>query len=113
MNQILVEVLEKIRPDENESKKIDELSQNLIDKVNAIDGVNIEPLIVGSVAKGTNLKGADVDLFIKFDTETNLKENGLNIARKILPEGKELYAQHPYLRGEIDEIGVDLSLIHI
>ena len=108
MNQILVEVLEKIRPDENESKKIDELSQNLIDKVNAIDGVNIEPLIVGSVAKGTNLKGADVDLFIKFDTETNLKENGLNIARKILPEGKELYAQHPYLRGEIDEIGVDV-----
>ena len=108
MNHILVEVLEKIRPDENESKKIDELSQNLIDKVNAIDGVNIEPLIVGSVAKGTNLKGADVDLFIKFDTETNLKENGLNIARKILPEGKELYAQHPYLRGEIDEIGVDV-----
>ena len=108
MNQILVEVLEKIRPDENESKKIDDLSQNLIDKVNAIDGVNIEPLIVGSVAKGTNLKGADVDLFIKFDTETNLKENGLNIARKILPEGKELYAQHPYLRGEIDEIGVDV-----
>ena len=108
MNQILEKVLEKIRPDENESKKIDSLSQNLIDRVNAIDGSNFEPLIVGSVAKGTNLKSADIDLFIKFDTEIDLKENGLGIARKILPEGKELYAQHPYLRGEIDEIGVDV-----
>ena len=52
MNQILEKVLEKIRPDENESKKIDSLSQNLVDKVNAIDGSNFEPLIVGSVAKG-------------------------------------------------------------
>ncbi len=108
MNQILEKVLEKIRPDENESKKIDSLSQNLIDRVNTIDGSNFEPLIVGSVAKGTNLKSADIDLFIKFDTEIDLKENGLDIARKILPEGKELYAQHPYLRGEIEGIGVDV-----
>ena len=108
MNQILVEVLKKIRPDKNESKKIEALSQNLIDKVNAINGSSFEPLIVGSVAKGTNLKSADIDLFIKFDTELDLKENGLNIARKILPEGKELYAQHPYLRGEIEGIGVDV-----
>ena len=108
MNQILEKVLEKIRPGENESKKIDSLSQNLIDRVNTIDGSNFEPLIVGSVAKGTNLKSADIDLFIKFDTEIDLKENGLDIARKILPEGKELYAQHPYLRGEIEGIGVDV-----
>ena len=108
MNQILIDVLGKIRPDENESKKIDTLAQNLIEKVNAIEGLSFEPLIVGSVAKGTNLKGADIDLFIKFNTETDLKENGLKIARKILPDGKELYAQHPYLRGEIKGVGVDV-----
>ncbi len=108
MNQILIEVLEKIRPDENESKKIETLAQNLIGKVNAVEGLSFEPLIVGSVAKGTNLKGADIDLFIKFNTETDLKENGLKIARKVLPEGKELYAQHPYLRGEIEGVGIDV-----
>ena len=37
-----------------------------------------------------------------------MKEQGLTIARKILPDGKELYAQHPYLRGEIQGVGIDL-----
>ena len=37
-----------------------------------------------------------------------MKKEGLSIARKILPDGKELYAQHPYLRGEIEGGGIDL-----
>ncbi|SVD30413.1 uncharacterized protein METZ01_LOCUS383267, partial [marine metagenome] len=32
----------------------------------------------------------------------------MDAARKILPDGRELYAQHPYLRGEIDGIGIDV-----
>ena len=37
-----------------------------------------------------------------------MKEEGLKLAREILPDGKELYAQHPYLRGEIEGIGIDV-----
>ena len=105
MKEILNEVLEKIRPDENETRKIDRIYGILKDKV--IEQ-GLKPLIVGSIAKGTNLKGADIDLFIKFDETINLKEEGLKAARKILPDGKELYAQHPYLRGEIEGIGIDI-----
>ena len=64
--------------------------------------------MVGSIAKGTYLEGTDIDIFLVFQKGTNLKEEGLAIARKILPEGKELYAQHPYLRGEIKGVGIDL-----
>ncbi len=105
MNQLINQVLEKIRPESKEIEKITKISENLLDKAKES---KVEPLIVGSVAKGTNLKDADIDLFIKFDSEINLKEQGLEIARKLLPDGKELYAQHPYLRGEIEGIGVDV-----
>ena len=74
MNKIFNDVLEKIRPDKKEIEKIADISQKLKDKVVR---ENVEPLIVGSVAKGTNLKGADIDLFIKFNKDVNLKERGL------------------------------------
>ena len=80
MNKILNEVLEKIKPDKTEIKKISLITRNLIGKVNEFGA---EALIVGSVAKGTNLKGADIDLFLKFSTDINLKETGLKLARNI------------------------------
>ena len=110
MNQILNDVLEKIRPDKKEIGKIANISKKLKDKAVR---ENVEPLIVGSVAKETNLKGADIDLFIKFNKNIDLKQEGLEIARKILPDGKELYAQHPYLRGEIEGIGLDVVPCYI
>lgn len=105
MNKILVEVLKRIKPNKKETDKILRISKELINKVKKY---NIKPLIVGSIAKNTNLKGADIDLFLKFDAGINLNRKGLEIARKILPNGKELYAQHPYLRGEIEGIGIDV-----
>ena len=105
MKEILDQVLEKIRPSDNEIRKIDEIYNRLSNKVTK---KGLKPLIVGSIAKGTNLKGADIDLFIRFDENIDLKEEGLKLAREILPEGKELYAQHPYLRGEIEGIGIDV-----
>tara|TARA_B100000941_G_scaffold270339_1_gene228218 strand:+ start:1458 stop:2633 length:1176 start_codon:yes stop_codon:yes gene_type:complete len=105
VKELFDEVLEKIRPKENEITKIKKIYNNLKNKITE---QNLEPLIVGSIAKGTNLKGADIDLFIKFNEDADLKYEGLKVARKILPNGKELYAQHPYLRGEIEGIGVDL-----
>ena len=93
-----------------EIEKIANISKKLKDKAVR---ENVEPLIVGSVAKETNLKGADIDLFIKFNKNIDLKQKGLEIARKILPDGKELYAQHPYLRGEIEGIGLDVVPCYI
>ena len=105
MKTLFDEVLERIRPDENETTKINKIYNNLKNKITKR---NLDSLIVGSIAKGTNLKGADIDLFIRFDEDTDLKSEGLKVAREILTDGKELYAQHPYLRGEIEGIGIDL-----
>ena len=72
MREILNDVLEKIRPDKNETRKIDKIYSILKDKVTE---QGLEPLIVGSIAKGTNLKGADIDLFIRFDENINLLDS--------------------------------------
>ena len=107
MNKILQEVLERVKPDNKEETRITELAQELIDEAQK-NGSDYTALIVGSVAKGTFLKGADIDLFLKFKEGTNLKKEGLTVARRILPDGRELYAQHPYLRGEKQGIGLDV-----
>ena len=91
-----------------EVTKITELAQRLLDEASSNKENSFSPLIVGSVAKGTFLKGADIDLFLRFEPGTDLKKKGLEAARKILPDGRELYAQHPYLRGEIDGVGLDV-----
>ena len=105
MKKLLNEVLEEIKPNAEETENYSVIISDLTNKARETE---IEPILVGSIAKSTNLKGADIDLFIKFEGETDLKKEGLDIARRILPNGKELYAQHPYLRGEIDGIGIDI-----
>ena len=108
MNQLLKSVINQIKPSEDEIKEIENLAIELRDKANNLNSSKFDSMIVGSVAKGTFLKGADIDLFLKFNNDTDLKKEGLHIAKKILPNGRELYAQHPYLRGEIKGIGIDV-----
>ena len=108
MNQLLKTVINQIKPNEGESKEIVDLARELRDKANSLSDKKFDSMIVGSVAKGTFLKGADIDIFLKFSTTADLKKEGLGIAKKILPNGRELYAQHPYLRGEIKGIGIDV-----
>ena len=108
MKDIIKEALKEVQPKVEEIEKITSLKDKILTKINRLEEIPFEPKVVGSVAKGTFLAGADIDIFLIFPKETNLKKEGLNLAKKILPEGKELYAQHPYLRGEIDGTGIDL-----
>jgi tRNA nucleotidyltransferase (CCA-adding enzyme) len=108
VNKILQEVLKRVQPNEKEATQMTELAQRLLGEASSNKETSFSPLIVGSVAKGTFLKGADIDLFLRFEPGTDLKKKGLDAARKILPDGRELYAQHPYLRGEIDGISIDI-----
>jgi tRNA nucleotidyltransferase (CCA-adding enzyme) len=72
--------------------------------------VAVEPMVAGSVAKGTHLRDPDIDIFILFPPDVPLEvlqDKGLAIAKSII-EGKERYAQHPYIRGTFQEFQVDL-----
>jgi len=108
VKELIEEALKQVEPKLEEREKLLNLKDKILNEINNLGITNIEPKVVGSIAKGTFLEGTDIDIFLVFQKGTNLKKEGLNIARKILPNGKELYAQHPYLRGEIEDVGIDL-----
>ena len=107
------EVLKEIRPSPAQEKKVQAVVQELFEKVvseaRKIDA-HVEPMLVGSVAKGTHLKDPDIDLFMLFPESTGmerLKEAGLEIGRRVV-DGREYYAQHPYIRGMHKGFQVDM-----
>ncbi len=110
---IEAEVLARIKPTAAEDKKVLSVAEELSEKVVSTGRnikVHVEPMLVGSVAKGTHLKGPDIDLFMLFPESTTVEElrsAGLEIGRKIIG-GREHFAQHPYVRGDFKGFQVDL-----
>lgn len=75
-----------------------------------------EAMLVGSVAKDTNLRGkADLDIFILFPkdiTRDELEAEGLRIGKRVCKElevkAEEHYAEHPYTHCVVEAHAVDI-----
>ncbi|AEM58334.1 tRNA CCA-pyrophosphorylase [Haloarcula hispanica N601] len=74
--------------------------------------VAAEVVQVGSTARGTWTAGdRDVDVFVCFPPSLDreaLEEYGLTVGHEVLPDGREEYAEHPYVVGEREGYAVDL-----
>jgi tRNA nucleotidyltransferase (CCA-adding enzyme) len=107
------EVLARLKPTSEDEKCIGETVELLTKKVmaaKAAQGKDIEPYLVGSIAKGTHLKDPDADLFLLFDPKVprdELEEVGLAIGKQAVT-GREHYAEHPYIKGEFMGLRVDI-----
>lgn len=110
------EVLKKIKPEKEEKEKLSETSEELIKRAREASSeldLSIEPKLVGSAARGTWLSGErDIDLFLLFPENVSRKElekNGLKIGKSIAEgEGREQYAEHPYINSEINGFDIDI-----
>lgn len=111
-------ILKEIKPTESEQLEISKMSGSILDYLTyecKNRNIDAEIFLVGSVAKGTYLKGkSDIDIFIAFPLETStekLKETGLILGYSCCShfQGKasEHYASHPYVTCEIDKFEVD------
>lgn len=108
-------VLQKISPSEEDKMKVQNLCRDLIRRIKeeAVSlKIDVNPTLVGSIAKDTWIKTKpDIDIFIVFPriyTSEEIGQLGLKIARKVTGEkGKELYAEHPYLRAKVEDFEVD------
>ncbi len=72
---------------------------------------NVKPIIVGSSAKGTYLKGADIDLFLLFPADTDEEKASamcMDMGKKVLDSYDIKYASHPYVSGKFNNIGADI-----
>lgn len=107
------EILARIRPPPEEEKALEAMVRDLLAEVQAVlkaRGWEAKPFISGSVAKGTHLTGADVDLFVAFPPDLprdELETRGLALG-EILERGVHMYAEHPYTRGFFRGIQVEI-----
>lgn len=98
------EVLKRVVPSPEEEKRLRGTVEDVRARVSrAVEshGIPAEPLLVGSVAKGTHLSGAEIDIFVLFPRETSrevLERVGLALG-EFLNDKKRMYAEHPYTRG--------------
>jgi tRNA nucleotidyltransferase (CCA-adding enzyme) len=108
------EVLKRIAPNDEENKQILRIAEKIMAEViNVVEPLDIDvsPILVGSVAKGTNLKDPDIDIFIMFPPSTgrnDLESMGLKIGKEVLGEWEMQYAEHPYVFGKFMGMNVEV-----
>lgn len=118
-NNILTEILGKIKPTLDEQQKMQKVADHiisLVDQVAAGSGLtDVSGTLVGSAARGTWTSGEhDLDIFITFPEVTSneeLKNLGLKIARQVSASAdrfEERYAEHPYIHALFNDFEVDL-----
>jgi tRNA nucleotidyltransferase (CCA-adding enzyme) len=116
MSDILKTTLKRIKPGEAERrrlKKVADLLMERVDKTCKKLDLPARAMLVGSAARGTWLKSErDIDIFILFPEDLSreeLEEKGLAVARRVAgKQGKEQYAEHPYITAEFSGFDVDL-----
>lgn len=107
-------VLKKHKPTEAQNSELKAIAQSIIDKTEEVVkrlSVKAKVLLVGSVAKGTNLASGDLDIFVVFSKDyrtREMEELGLKIGHEVIPDGSEKYAEHPYVSGYVGERKIDI-----
>jgi tRNA nucleotidyltransferase (CCA-adding enzyme) len=113
--EVLAAVRERVTPTDAEREALEAVTDEIVERAEAAVAdlpVEADVQLVGSAARGTWTPGdRDVDVFVclppALDRET-LEEYGLQVGHVVLPEGREEYAEHPYVVGTVDGYEVDL-----
>jgi tRNA nucleotidyltransferase (CCA-adding enzyme) len=112
---VVGQVRERTTPDEAERALLERVAETVTERAEAaIDGLPIEADVmqVGSTVRNTWVSGdRDVDVFVRFPPDLDrpdLERYGLAVGSEVLPDGREEYAEHPYVAGEIEGVAVDL-----
>jgi len=115
--EVLKEVLKKIKPSVGQRKKFNSLSTKLLEAVNRESArFRGKAIIAGSLTRDTWLPSKnEFDVFVIFPksiSEETLEKYGLEIGKKVIEDlggtWRIEYAQHPYVRGSIGNVDVDI-----
>ncbi len=117
VREVLEEVLKKIRPTLEQRKKFNSLSNKILEVTNQrASKYRGKAIIAGSLTRDTWLPSKnEFDVFVIFPkqvSEEDLEKYGLEIGKKVIEDlggsWRIEYAQHPYVRGSINDIEVDI-----
>ena len=113
MDRLLKEILEKITPTAEEHEKEHLIVEDISRRLRKFE---VKPILVGSLAKGTDIRGdKDLDIFIMFHKDTSreeLEKRGLEIGKKVFSDmgiPYEIdYAEHPYISGSYNKYKIEI-----
>ncbi|MGC8615043.1 MAG: CCA tRNA nucleotidyltransferase [Thermoprotei archaeon] len=108
---VLREVEKRVTPSRELVEKIDRVKAEVFRRLQPL-AVDFKPELEGSVAKGTWLAtDPELDVFMMFPTnvaENAMVERVMEVGKTIFDKWEVSYAEHPYVRGFIDDVPVDL-----
>lgn len=112
---VLSRARDYVDPDEDERQRLEAVAAELTERAEtAVADLPITADIrrVGSTARNTWLSGTrDIDLFVCFPPDldrSELREYGLTVGHETIPDGREEYAEHPYVTGKYEGFDVDV-----
>lgn len=113
--EIEKKILQKIKADSKfclkTEKTVEKIKKEIIKEINRRK-ISAEVQLVGSTAKDTYLKGnMDIDFFILYPinvSKQKIADETISIAKKILKNTEESYAEHPYLKGFYNDFLVEI-----
>ncbi|MBV0924222.1 CCA tRNA nucleotidyltransferase [Halomicroarcula limicola] len=112
---VVERVRARVSPDVEERERLQRAAETVMERAReavAALPVEAEVIQVGSTARGTWTAGdRDVDVFVAFPPDLpreTLEKYGLEVGHAVLPDGREEYAEHPYVVGECEGYDVDL-----
>ncbi len=115
VDAVLARARERVTPDDEERERLRAAASEVIDRAEAAAAdlpVEADVIQVGSTARDTWLSGdRDIDVFVRFPPELDrerLASYGLEVGHETLPDGREEFAEHPYVTGTVDGFDVDL-----
>ena len=70
MKELIKEALKQVEPKLDEKEKLLNLKDSILNEIKELGIKDVEPKVVGSIAKGTYLEGTDIDIFLVFQKGT-------------------------------------------
>jgi tRNA nucleotidyltransferase (CCA-adding enzyme) len=114
VDALIERVRERVEPGDDERARLESVIEEVTARAEAAVTdlpVEAEVVLAGSTARGTWLPGErDVDLFVRLPPDIDreqLRKYGLQVGHTVV-DGREEYAEHPYVVGELDGFGVDV-----
>lgn len=120
IERIFDRVLKNVKPGDGEIKTINSTVNEMMSRLKKVAGNNVEIMLTGSVARGTNVRGNyDIDIFLLFKnniSEEEMEKKGIEIAKKTIAKHKNetytmKYAEHPYLMLNMNDRGITIDLV--
>ena len=107
IDKLFSKLLSEIVPTAEEIEETNEYSNELMGRLKGVMPKDVEIILAGSVARGTQIRGkSDIDIFLLFPKylgEREMEHKAIELSKKIIDkkngESYEInYAEHPYIK---------------